>query len=257
MLAGLARTWHKTKSTRLFIRFNLLLFTVVVPLFGAASVTANVAGFQLCGLLGVALAYHIFGYVLNDVIDLPVDRTEPQRAAYPLVRGTIQPGQALAIALMQVPLALALTALLGGTGAAYVALGLSFALAAAYDLWGKRSPWPPLIDLVQALSWAAWMLYGALIVGGTPTRLTGVLAGFIIVYILMVNGVHASLRDLPNDLRRGMRTTAILLGVRPTEAAGIRLSVRLKLYVLLLQALLTGLILVPLYGNWLNYAPPR
>jgi 4-hydroxybenzoate polyprenyltransferase len=204
------RLWHIYR----FIRFSALGATAILPLLGAASVAPRIEPALLLGLLAAALLFHCFAYVLNDVIDLPIDRLEPQRATFPLVRGMVSPAQALAFALAQVPLAFALTAWLGGGPAAFGALALAFALMAVYNLWGKRAPFPPLTDLAQGLGWAALLVYGAAL-AGPPAPLTAALAAFEVVFILLINGVHGPLRDLANDLRCGARTTAILLGARP------------------------------------------
>ena len=147
----------------LLIRFKALGFTLVMPLLGAATASAypGLAGDKVPALMGAALSYHLFSYILNDVIDLPVDRTEPLRAGYPLVKGMIEPWQALGLALVQIPLAGVFTAMAGGSYQAYVILGASFALMAAYNVWGKSSIFPPVTDLIQGLAWGGLTLYGA------------------------------------------------------------------------------------------------
>ncbi len=239
---------------RLF-RFSAVSATVILPLLGAATVTSEITGYQIAGLIGVALAFHGFAYVLNDVIDLPLDRTQPLRAQSPLVQGTIHPSQALAFALFQIPLALAITASLGGDGRAYAALAASFVLMAAYNLWGKRVRFPPLTDVIQGFGWAALAFYGAAVMPGPPTALTGVLVVFEVIFIAMINGVHGSLRDLANDLRGGARSTAILLGVRPRGANGLLIPLRFACYALALQVLLIGVTMLPLVRNWFGYGP--
>lgn len=253
--------WHVYR----FIRFSALGATAILPLLGAASVTPRVGARLLLGLLAAALLFHCFAYVLNDVIDLPIDRREPQRATFPLVRGLVSPAQALAFALAQVPLAFALTAGLGGGRLAYGALALACALMTVYNLWGKRGPFPPLTDLVQGLGWAALLVYGAAL-AGRPTPLTAALAAFEVVFILLINGVHGPLRDLANDLRCGARTTAILLGARPArgdpgpqtldpEPSLVHIPPALTAYALALHGLLVGLLALPLALNWLGQTP--
>jgi len=249
------KAWRGLIDFGLLIRFSALGGTVILPLLGAATASRQLAGSQVSGLIGVAVAFHVFAYVLNDVVDLPTDRTEPRRAVFPLVRGTVRPWQALAFALLQVPLALALTAWLGGGGPAYAALGAGFALMAAYDAWGKRAPFPPLTDGVQGLAWGALVLYGATVVPGRPTSLTVVAVAFVVVFIVMANGVHGSLRDLANDLDCGVRSTAIMMGVRPQGATGLLIPRRLTWYAITLQVILIGITLWPLARNDFGYGP--
>jgi 4-hydroxybenzoate polyprenyltransferase len=152
--------------------------------------------------------------------------------------------------------AFALTAwVLGGTLPTYAALGLSFALMAVYDLWGKRTPFPPLTDFAQGVAWGGLVLYGASAVAGRITALTGAVVAFVIVYVLLINGVHGGLRDLANDLGCGMRTTAIMFGARPLGEAGAAMGTLLVIYSIVLQALANGVLLFALIANWFGYPP--
>lgn len=220
----------------LFIRFPVVNFSLMLPLLGAATAGPVFAFATVPGLLAVGLAFHCFAYVLNDVVDLELDRSEPLRRAYPLVQGAIGRGPALTFALLQLPLTLAVSVWLAVPIAAHAVLLAGFALMGIYDLWGKRCPLPPLTDALQGLGWAALALYGALAVG-SPSAATAALAGMVLVVVLMINGVHGALRDLSNDLAGGARTTAIRLGARPQGSEGIFLPRRLIGYALTLQAL--------------------
>ena len=251
----LSNTGKVLEVLQQFIRFPAFGFTAMLPLLGAATVTRQLASHQTLGLLGVALAFHGFSYVLNDVIDLPLDRTQSLRAEAPLVRGLIRPGTALAFALLQAPAAFVITAWLGGESSAYLALGAAFVLMAVYDALGKRTTFPPATDLIQGVAWGALVFYGASMASASPTTLTVYLFAFVVVYIVMLNGVHASLRDLANDLARGMRSTAILLGARPRGAGQLAIPRRLRLYAWALQAASVGLLGWPLLQNKLDYQP--
>ncbi len=245
-----------------FFRLSAAGATLVLPLLGAASVERGLTMGRASRLLGVAAAFHAFAYVHNDVCDLEVDRTQPLRAAYPLVRGAITQREAMAIALGAAGAAFAIDAAGDGRPGESLppavgrraCLGAALALMGAYNRWGKRASFPPLTDLLQALGWAALIGYGALS-EGRPTRLTGLLASYELLLILMVNGVHGALRDLENDAARGARTTAIMLGARQREDGGLAVPAALAAYALALQAALLAL---PLWGaaaNVAGYAP--
>ena len=274
-----------------FLRFSAFGATAALPILGAASADQGLTGRRTLGLVGVAAAFHAFAYVHNDVCDLELDRTQPLRAAYPLVRGAVAPRTALALALACVPATFALDWRLrrcSGTQAdalptptapparhtkgwagrlagrrasckgalnpclqGQVCLGAAFGLMAAYNRWGKGCPAPPLMDLAQGLGWAALLAYGALATGRRPTRLTGLLVGYEVLLILMVNGVHGALRDLGNDKDRGARTTAILFGATVGPEGGLAVPPALAAYALALQAALLAL---PLWGALANLA---
>ncbi|MCG8454961.1 MAG: UbiA prenyltransferase family protein, partial [Holophagales bacterium] len=208
-----------------FVRLHFLGFSTMLVLLGVASVAAEPGWIQLAGILAVAFCFHNFAYVLNHVIDLPVDRSHPARQDDYLVRGTIRPWQALAFALLQIPLAAGIHAfLVAGASSAgkppLLVLLAGFGLMAVYDLWGKSCPVPPLTDLAQGLGWASLALYGAMAMGGPPNVLTWTAVAMGTGFILLINGVHGGLRDLSNDLDRGRRTTAIFFGSRPLPPEG-------------------------------------
>jgi 4-hydroxybenzoate polyprenyltransferase len=228
-----------------FVRFSALGSTLLIPLLGAASADPGLIGSLLPGLLAAAAALHVFGYVLNDVVDLPIDRTDPRRKSSPLVRGTVRRWQALAVAVAQVPIAFGLTAWLDSDARAVAALSTFVVLGAAYNLWGKRTRLPLLTDVIQGLAWSALALWGAAI-AGRWTPMTGVFAAYVVVLIVMVNGVHGSLRDLANDHRCGARSTAIVMGARVSAGGGLIVPRRLRRYAVGLQVALTAIALTPL-----------
>jgi 4-hydroxybenzoate polyprenyltransferase len=251
-----ARAGLRLRAVGQFVRLSALGVTVFFPLLGVASSRAGVPPRwpPLLAILIVAVLFHVFAYVSNDVVDLPIDRTAPGRASSPLVRGAIRPGPALALALAQVPL-IVLVAWRSAAGVPGIGVMLAACcLMASYNLWGKRARLPPLTDLVQGLGWAALTLYGAM-VGGGWSAVTGWVLAFVVAYIVMANGIHGSIRDLRNDHRHGVRSTAILLGARPGPGTAIVLPGAVTAYVLALQALLAGLALAPLLRNDPGYAP--
>jgi 4-hydroxybenzoate polyprenyltransferase len=238
-----ARAAAGTVTAGAFIRCSALGVTVFFLLLGAASAGASpdTGARPPLALAVVALAFHVYAYVGNDVVDLPIDRTAPARGRGPLVRGTVRPGTAAVVAAVQVPVA-AVAAGWGGGTAAVLALLAACLLMLVYNLWGKRTPVPQATDLVQGLGWAALTLTGAFI-AGRPGPATGWLLAFITFYIVLANGVHGSIRDVRNDLRHQVRSTAILLGTRPGPGRSLTVPAVVARYAYTLQALLTCLAL--------------
>jgi 4-hydroxybenzoate polyprenyltransferase len=230
-----------TRSARLFIRFSAIGFSAMLPVIGAASTGLPVTPLQTLLLMTAGCAFHCFAYVMNDVVDLPLDRAEPRRADFPLVRGTVTPSRAVAFALVQVHIAALCALLLSSHPLSLGTLAAGVGFMAVYNLWGKRTRWPILTDFSQALAWSALVLFGALAVGGiTAASLTLLICGFVAVLIMLANGVHGALRDLPSDVRLGMRTTAVVLGARAHDGA-LLIPLRLRVYAFVLQSLLTVL----------------
>jgi len=218
-------------------------YTAVLPLIGAGTAAGHVTGWQVVGLLGTAVAYHLFAYLLNDLIDLPLDKTQPSRQNYPLVSGLVTARQVRIWVVAQLPILLFLWWMLGAGSLALLSLAWAVGGMTLYNVVGKRSPLPPLTDLVQGSSWAAFLLFGAFVVG-QPTPQTWMAAAFIIVYILLVNGINGSLRDLANDFAFGARTTALWLGARPFPPDQFAISNRLRFYAYFWQFVL--ILLAPL-----------
>lgn len=226
----------------LTIRVSALGFTLVLPLVGAASVGATMVPSgglsHMAGLMLVAVSFHVFAYVMNDVVDLWLDRSEPLRADSPLVQGAVGRSGMIALAWAQLPIAFGLAWALGAHPAALAMLGLAFAAMALYDIYGKRCRWPLLTDAVQAIGWCACVAVGAWWDGPVQVSLTGWVAAYVFFCVMLVQGVHGGLRDLANDHRGGARTSAIWLGARPGAGTGILLSGSMVGYAVLLQVAL-------------------
>lgn len=234
------------------IRFPALAFTLLLPLLGAATVASEFTLGQMVTLLLVGLMFHTFAYVLNDVIDLPIDRTHLMRQNEPLVRGAILPQQALFIAIVQIPLAFLVTFWSGGNALAYSALGGAFVLLAVYDIFSKRTAFPPLIDFAQALGWGLFVLFGVGVVSQHPTKLASVPFLFSIIYVMIINSLH-SMKDIPNDVIYHAHTTPTYFGVRQTTS-GAYVPRSFKTYLFVWQGLLCGAILLPVIANWFDYS---
>lgn len=239
-----ARLSHRARrivvDIYLALRISTLGFTLMMPLLGLASNGTVWQPAQALWLLAMASCFHAFAYVLNDVIDLPIDRSEPLRADSPLVRGAWSRAQALVFALLQVPLAFGAAAMCGATGPSLAALAAAFGGMAIYNLRGKRGPQALLTDAVQSAAWCALLLGGAWAAApagaGAPAAATGWLAAYVFIAVMLVNGVHGSLRDLANDAACGATTTALQLGARPGPNAAVHVSAGLRAYAWALQA---------------------
>jgi len=251
-LSLLRRLWELVLTIDRFIRMHFVGFAAVWCVLGAATARDPIGPRELIPVLLVALAYHVFAYVLNDVVDLPVDRTHPARQRDLLVRGGIRPGTALGVALLQVPLGFGV--LWGAEAApfAWLALGAGFALMGVYDVWGKRCPIPPLTDLAQGLGWGSLAYVGAGLVADETTPLTHLLFAYGAGHIFLINGIHGGIRDLENDLARGSLTTAAFLGARPV-AGGCRSTPAVLAFTLTLQVGLAALLVGPVWSGAYDY----
>ncbi len=203
------------------LRLHFVFFSVLLPVLAAATAVPALTAVAIARLVAAGLCLHLFAYLLNDVVDLPIDRGQPLRQGHPLVRGALSPRPVLTIALAAAPAGAALTAAGGGGPAALAVQALGFAAMAAYNVYGKRAAVPLATDAVQAVAWGSLAPYGALAAGGSPNALTWMVAAHAALFIGVINGVNGGLRDLANDLASGARTTAIALGARPRPGGGV------------------------------------
>jgi 4-hydroxybenzoate polyprenyltransferase len=237
---------HKTNGWNMlirFLRFEYLSVAVIFPLMGAATSTKPFDGFRLLGILGIAFTFHIYVSILNDIIDLPLDRTNPARSAYPLVSGKISSVVAWLIVLIMIPLAAAVIYWQSGSPSAYVAMALALGMMTIYNLWGKRSPFPPAIDIIQGVGFSSLALVGAALTGGL-TRLSWLVFILGVVWMVLTN-LMGGFRDLSSDLAFGVNTTPIFFGVRPSSDTQVAPRfVRYYAYILQLLMSVGGLVLI-------------
>lgn len=168
-------------------------------------------------LLAVGLAYHGVAFGLNEIIDLPIDRTNPGRAHAALVSGraSVRAAWVMVCALAVASLTLDLVRFHPRAAPlAYLVGGLVSLIG--YDLLTKRSRWPVLHDTLLALGCAGLLCYAAARTGGV-TGATLLAATYVALFVLLVNGVHGGLRDLDNDTRHAGLTTAAALGAQIDE----------------------------------------
>lgn len=254
---GPRRVWEYVVHADRFVRLHYLFFTCLWPLMGAAAVRRDLTAREIVGLLAVTVCFHIYAFLLNDVVDLPIDRTHPSRQTDPLVRGTIRPSHSLLIALVQPFLAIQLTRWLGGTWSAHVTLVVGFVSMGIYNVWGKRCRFPPLTDAIQGVGWGSLAVYAPQAFGREPDAMSWIVGAYVAVFTLLFNGIHGDLRDLATDLAGGARTTAIFLGARPATSEGGQAYVprAVMFYASVVLALLIGMNATLIVRNDFGYGP--
>jgi len=218
-----ARVWNRGDWARL-VRLFSMGATVAYSLLGMATAGGHASVGQALAAVLVGISFHLFAFPLNDVIDLPIDRTNPRRADGPLVRGLIAPNTMLGVALAQVPLMAAVLLVADAGSGAFLSWILAVVTLGAYDLWGKRLPVPFVADIIQGAGFAALVVMGGYWRGG-PGVVTWWVAAYIVVYIAQINAVHGGVRDIGNDTAHGARTTPVLLGCA-VDADGVPLISR-------------------------------
>jgi 4-hydroxybenzoate polyprenyltransferase len=207
------------------MRFNLLdilrLYRLHTGLVTAAvpGLVAYIAGGGPLLILGVvlgSLSHHAWGFSLNEIADLEVDRGNPDLAHKPLVSGRMTKKQAGIFsfsALAASFLFFFFSTLLEGCCPIVPILFLLGATIAGgiYDLFGKKFP---LSDIFVAAWYGLLILAAAAAVDGFGPYPLAVWAaaslGFL--HILFNNSVEGGLKDVDNDLGSGARSLAVVSG---------------------------------------------
>jgi len=224
-----------------FARVHFVGFTCYWPILGLVASDVSIEGSAGAAVVAVGLSFHLFGFVLNDLADLPIDRTSSLRAADPLVAGSVPVGAAVGLVVASVPLAFLAARFAGADGATSAALALAFVLMAAYDLAGKRFGNPIVTDLALGLSGSALVLFGAGLAGVGFTDTAIVVAVYVACFFCLFNGIHGGMRDMQNDAAHGAHTTCLFLGMR-FEGGTIRVSRSARLFCWSIQVALIAVV---------------
>ncbi|MEM1096755.1 MAG: UbiA family prenyltransferase, partial [Bacteroidota bacterium] len=208
------KTWRDIEA---LFRLSAIAPSMVLPMLGSASVSPDLSLYQLAGIGMIGFNAHIFGYVLNDVIDLPLDRTEPRKKNHPLVRGSIATKPALLFALIQAPMAMSIAAIINFDIASLSILVTSFLLVILYNTYGKKTSFPIFFDLILGVSASLFVIFGAFIEGHHINQTTAIISFYSLIYITSINSIHGGIRDIENDAKCNSITTPIKLGVHLDE----------------------------------------
>jgi len=198
------------------IREYLSLFRIQT---GAATAFAPLLGGLIMGqkevlhlvvLFVIGLLYHIFGFVLNEYIDVEVDKKSIDLKKKPLVSGNISKNQALFIVIISILCGYALIVFFYRSFYPITFFSLALLLGGLYDLYGKRIAG---MDFVLAGGFFVICLMGA----STISRDFNVLVYLVcLIYFFQIafnNAVEGGLKDVDHDGIGGANTLAQLMGV--------------------------------------------
>jgi 4-hydroxybenzoate polyprenyltransferase len=221
-------------------RIGLSPLTISVPILGSATRLEEIAPGEAILLGAMGLCAHFFGFILNDVVDYPIDRTVPNRQRSPLISGQVTHREAMVFAFCQPLLALVLYLLaLNGTSMGLGFLALSVALSLAYNLWSKQGKLPRfLAELSLALSVGVLCLSGALVKTAEIAPTSLIFSISLALVLLLLNSVSSGLKDIKTDLEYGARSFVISAGSYMVDEDRIFISPATKRYSLVLQVLL-------------------
>ena len=157
--------------------FNMGL-TAVAPVLGALSMwdVGSLELWRLCVLFLIGSMSHIYGFVINDVIDIRLDKLSKDLSARPLVRGSITRRAAVIFAISCMIGSFLLSLVFFSDMFRYLVLAgilfIAYFLATVYNIASKKYPG---MDLVLASAIFFFILFGAWTIGA-PTTLAYLVA---------------------------------------------------------------------------------
>jgi len=193
--------------------FNMGL-TAVAPVLGALSMWdhGSLPLPNLFVLFIIGVLAHAYGFGLNDVIDIKVDKLSKDLTSRPLVRGSITRRRAAFFSISCMVVSFLLSVIFFSELFQYILLFLillvAYFLATVYDFASKKYPG---MDLFLASAVFFLILFGATTIG-TPTLLAYIVALIGGLQVLFMNMINGAIKDIDHDKQGSANTIAIRLG---------------------------------------------
>jgi 4-hydroxybenzoate polyprenyltransferase len=188
--------------------------TGVAPVLGALAMwnEGTLTPLKLVILFIIGGLAHSYGFVLNDVIDIKVDKLSKDLIARPLVRGSITRKRAVFFAVFCMIGSFLLSLVFFSELRSYIFLFLilllAYFFATVYDIASKKYPG---MDLFLAGAVFFLILFGASTIG-TPTTLAYIVALIGGLQVLFMNMINGAIKDIDHDKEGSANTIAIRLG---------------------------------------------
>jgi len=187
--------------------------TAIAPVMGAIAMKEG-ALLPLVLLFLAGFFGHVYGFVLNDIIDLRIDKGAAEISDRPLVSGTVSVREAWSLAVLSMLASFAIAVVLAWHWYSWppiLLLGLSALSITIYDLISKRLP---AMDVFVGAGVLLLIVYGAASVGWPLSRLAWIVVGLGTLQVLFMQFIAGGLKDVENDYRSQANTLAVAMGVR-------------------------------------------
>jgi 4-hydroxybenzoate polyprenyltransferase len=191
------------------LRLQTAAATASAPLIGGLVMNQR-DPFLLFVLFLTGILYHIFGFVLNEYIDIEADKKSDDLKEKPLVSGSITKKHALFIVVLSCICACALIVFTFQS-----VFPLSFFISALllggiYDVYGKKIHGS---DFVLAGGFFFLCLTGASTTSTSFTTLVYIICLLYYFQIVFNNAIEGGLKDINHDTLGGVKNLAARMGV--------------------------------------------
>ena len=157
---------------------------------------------------------HIFGFVINDIIDIKLDKLSTELTTRPLVSGIISIKKAFYFAILCMIISFIFSIFFFNNLNSYLItisfLILAYIFAIIYNIISKKYPG---MDIFVAGAVFLLVLFGASTIG-IPTFLSWIVAFIGGLQVLFMNLINGTIKDIDHDAKGMAKTLAIRLGAR-------------------------------------------
>jgi len=191
------------------IRLQTAGTTALTPVIGGLIMGQNDI-FLLFILFLIGFLYHVYGFVLNEYIDIDVDKKSADLKKKPLISGIIPKRNALFISVFSAIFACFITIFFFPTSFPILFLIFALFLGGIYDNFGKKIPG---LDFVLGLGFFFLCLMGSSTITYDFTTLTYIVCFIYFIHIAFNNSVEGGLKDVDHDYLAGAKTLATIMSV--------------------------------------------
>ena len=230
--------------------FNAVL-TGLSPVMGAIAMEQyNLLILFLLFLVG--FFGHIYGFVLNDIMDYKIDKSSTEISDRPLISGTISIKNAWTFAIGAMIVAFLIAIYLSYTTQNYIPIIILIGSAlflTIYNLISKRFIGT---DIFLVIAIFLVILYGANATVGSIyniTKLTWIVCVLGSIQVLFMQFIAGGLKDIENDYKRGAKTVAVKLGVRVIDGK-MTVTSSFKILAYMIQLIDLVVVFLPFFIVW-------
>ena len=226
------------------LRFPGLGGLAIPPVIAAMTVgTFDLVTLSLLFLLGAYSS--IFGFVLNDYVDIEVDKQSKELKDRPLVSGSVSQQAALWICFSMIMLTF-ITFFILFYGeiitslrfSSVIVILIAWILGSIYDVYGKKIF---ASDILVALSVAFIFLIGAFALNKEPTLFTWIIFVLTFNNLFHMNAIEGGIKDADHDVLMNVNNIALRSGVSVNHD---RLFIPLSFKILSMSVRLSSIILL-------------
>ncbi len=220
-------------------RLQTAAVTAVTPIIGSLVMgQSDIVHISILFLIG--FSYHIYGFVLNEYVDVEVDKKSMDLQKKPLVSNVFPKRYALFISLFSCACSCLLTLFFFPSLLPLLFLLCAILLGGIYDVYGKKIPGA---DFILGLGFFFICLMGASSVSDKFTTVTYIVCSIYFIHIVFNNAVEGGLKDVDHDTMGGAKTVATRLGVT-IRNGGLNVTKPFVVFSSMMKVIFMGLIVL-------------